>query len=745
MINYLQSLTAEGETLLIVKQKPSGAWVPALPDKWKAGQSWYGNTGSFILDRMKDGLSASKANCTHVIAALLDDIGTKSKAPTLPPTWIMETSAGNYQWGYAFSDQPTTGEYSAFITAAADAGYTDPGATNAVRNFRLPGSINLKPGKQNFEARLVEFHPERQYTLQELIDALGVVPKEASTSTIQVTLADDGTDDVLAWLSEVGLVTEKGNSSGWWGVVCPNAEEHTDGESSGRYFPATRSYSCLHAHCMELTSEVFLKWVADAGGPDREHGLRSELLVKTMGKVLSVIKPTAAFPNVAAARIEEVRRKELGRVEKADWYARFGYVAPDDTYFDLQDRTEITRKAFNALYRHIGNVSRHSTARIEASVCFDQWRQDMGAPALSGITYAAGGTELVTRDGDVYGNRWRNARPLGAAGDITPWLEHCARLVPDAAEREHTFDIMACKVQRPDIKINHAVLHAGREGCGKDSYWAPMIWAVCGPDQRNYGLLDMDTLTSQFHYALESEIVVFNELKEPDAKERRSLANKLKPIIAAPPEFLAINRKGLSPYMMVNRVLVLAFSNEQVPISLPSQDRRWFCLWSSSPRMSGEEGSRLWKWYKSSGFKSVAAWLAARDVSAFNPAAAPMVTDYKLNLLESGMSQAESYLVAAIRGRVGEFAAGVIGSPFHALCDRLMGAAPQGARIPQAALLHALDEAGWVDMGRIKSREHGTRKHVYCAPEMAGHTLSDLRAIVEDEKKPGMVPGLRAV
>jgi hypothetical protein len=45
-----------------------------------------------------------------------------------------------------------------------------------------------------------------------------------------------------------------------------------------------------------------------------------------------------------------------------------------------------------------------------------------------------------------------------------------------------------------------------------------------------------------------------NELKEPDAKERRALANKLKPIIAAPPEMLTVNRKGLHPYQMANRV-----------------------------------------------------------------------------------------------------------------------------------------------------------------------------------------------
>jgi hypothetical protein len=49
----------------------------------------------------------------------------------------------------------------------------------------------------------------------------------------------------------------------------------------------------------------------------------------------------------------------------------------------------------------------------------------------------------------------------------------------------------------------------------------------------------------------------------------------------------------------------------------------------------------------------------------------------------------------------------------------------------QGALLHALKEAGWVDMGRIKSREHDNRKHVFCAPDMAGMSKSELRRMVE--------------
>lgn len=763
-LEYITKLAPEGETALFVKQKPQlkdgelqfhadGAikctWPAYLPTaRMKDTESWYGNTGSFIVDRFTDGKpSASAANCEYVLVMMLDDVGDPAKTtktPELPPTWIMETSEGSFQWGYAFSEQPSKGEYTAAIKAIAAAGYSDPGATNAVRNFRLPGSINLKPGKGNFAAKLVEFHPEREYTLGQICTALNVSPEPADTTSVgAIRLKDTGKDKVLTWLNEQGLVLSNANHEGWLSIICPNKDQHSDGNPEARYKPLDRSFCCYHAHCQGLSSQAFLDWVADNGGPEVDHGLRDELLAATMDVALSKLQPSDMFTDDAAKIIAEVERKELGRIEKAQWYERFAYIQDDESYFDLVDRREISRSTFNALFRHIACKSIHTGRRVEASVCFDENRQANGAKALVGITYAAGESVLVSRDGDVYGNRWRDARPDVAdapVGDISMWLDHCKTLVPEETELEHLFNIMAFKVQHPEIKINHAVLHAGDEGCGKDTFWAPFIWAVCGDHLKNRGIMDNNSINSQWGYQLESEILLINELKEPDAAARRQLANQLKPIIAAPPEMLPINRKGLHPYMMANRLFVLAFSNDPVPISLASQDRRWFCIWSSAPRIDASVAQRLWAWYKSGGFASIARWLHARDVSQFNPAAAPPMTEFKMNLVEHGMSMAESYLVELMRNRAGEFQRGVIGSPFHSLCDRLAGAAPAGVKIPQAALLHALKEAGWVDCGRLMSRDYPSKKHVFAAPEVfSALSKSELRRAVEDTPAPGLV------
>ena len=750
-IEYLTSLAPEGETFLCVRQKPrlvdgqiqlhedgavKATWPAFLPShRRKEGQAWYGNTASFIIDRFKDGhVSASAANCEYVLVMVLDDVGSEktTQLPPLEPTWIMETSEGSFQWGYVFSEQPTKDEFSAAIVAIAEAGYTDRGAINAVRNFRLPGSVNLKPGRDNFASVLREFHPERDFTLAQIIEAFGVTPAPIGSSAFRpIRLSDTGSDDVLVWLSENGKLLSPPNREGWAGVVCPNASSHSDGNPEGRYLPATRAFCCYHSHCGEIGSRAFLDWVAEQGGPAHDPGLREELLAMAMETALSKLKPTEAFPNAAAAVIAEVDRKEHGRLVKAEWFTRFAYLQDDDAYFDMLDRRDISRSAFNATFRHVSCKSIHNGRKIEASNCFDELRQEKGARVLVGMTYAAGEDVLCAREGLVYANRWRNARPSGTPGDVSPWLAHVERMIPDVAEREHVLNVMAHKLQHPNSKINHAVLHAGKPGSGKDTMWAPFLWAIGGKSLANVYQVKNDEITSQWGYSLESEVIVIQELRQAEAKDRRALENQLKPIIAAPPELLSVNRKGMHPYQALNRVFVLAFSNERVAINLPSDDRRWFVTWSEAPRMTPNEARQLWAWYESGGFAAVAAWLAARDVSAFNPGAAPMLTEAKAIMVEAGLSGAESFLVEMMRNRIGEFARGVVGAPWHALCDRIQGQAPTGTKLVQGALLHAFKEAGWIDMGRLASRAHGTKKHIFAAPDMQHLSRTELREMIE--------------
>lgn len=750
---YLESLAAEGETLLYVLQKPlqpvayhaNGAlkatWPAFVPGKARRAGAWYANTAAFINDRMAERVSAAAANCEFVLVMVLDDVGTKSKTPPLEPTWKMETSPDNFQWGYAFDfdHQPRKGEFAAAIRAIADAGYTDPGACNPVRNFRVPGSVNLKQGREAFEARLVEFHPKRQFTLAQICTALGVTPGPAeSDGPRALRVADDGSDDVFAWLNEQGMVYSRVNGEGWAGVLCPNADAHTDGSPEGRYMPANRAFCCLHGHCIDWGSERFLTWVASRGGPVQSVGLREELIVARLAGALPA--PTPAQAADAQRVIDEVERKEAGRVEQAGWYERFCYLHTDDGYFDLLERKQYSRQNFNATFRHIGCLSIHAGAngkprRVEASISFDENRVAMNARTALGVTYAAGDDVLVARGGDVHANLWRDARPRGVAGqDVSVWLRHVERMIPEASEREHVLNWMAHKVQFPRIKINHGILHGGTPGSGKDTLWEPFLYAVGGSTRDNVALVRNEELASAWGYSLMCEVLVVNELRQTEAADRRALENRLKPLLAAPPELLSVNRKGLHPFDLPNRLAVVAFSNERMAITLPSDDRRWFVLWSHAGRLSDEEAGRIWSWYGSGGRDAVAGWLAARDVSAWSPAAPPAWTDAKAAMISAGMSPAESAVCELMRDRRGEFARGAVMGPWQPLCERLGMYMPAGVRCGPMTLFHAAREAGWIDIGRVKTVEHPTRVHILAAPDLIERvsSYSDIRRLLAE-------------
>jgi hypothetical protein len=51
-----------------------------------------------------------------------------------------------------------------------------------------------------------------------------------------------------------------------------------------------------------------------------------------------------------------------------------------------------------------------------------------------------------------------------------------------------------------------------------------------------------------------------------------------------------------------------------------------------------------------------------------------------------------------------------------------------------------LKEAGWVDCGRLKSRDFDNKKHIFAAPELATTlSKSELRAAVEHPPSPKLV------
>ena len=169
-----------------------GGW-PAVPINRLHGTlpinaNNYLNCASFIPSQ--DGLiKARKDNFAATHFLMLDDVGSKvpfSLLAEFKPSWLIETSAGNYQAGIIL-DSPITdhGQLTQLLTAIINAGLCDPGATGpATRWARLPQGINgkpkyISPSGDAFRCRLVHWASNRRYTVSQVVEGLGLPPLTA--------------------------------------------------------------------------------------------------------------------------------------------------------------------------------------------------------------------------------------------------------------------------------------------------------------------------------------------------------------------------------------------------------------------------------------------------------------------------------------------------------------------------------------------------------------------------------------
>jgi hypothetical protein len=212
-----------------------------------------------------------KSHFQELCAVMLDDIGSKVAMDrlTLPPSWLLETSPGNYQAGYIL-DEPITDCKTAdrLMDAIISAGLCDPGSNGpTTRLARLPIAVN---GKHDplFCCRMNTWEPDRRYSVQDLITGLNLEmletkrPKNQKLPKTKVKQIDDDSvwiprpkeNAILNSLKQRNLYkTPLG--SGKHDVTCPWVTEHTDAVDGGTaYFESDDNwpiggFKCLHGHC----------------------------------------------------------------------------------------------------------------------------------------------------------------------------------------------------------------------------------------------------------------------------------------------------------------------------------------------------------------------------------------------------------------------------------------------------------------------------------------------------------------
>ncbi|MBR1193973.1 primase-helicase family protein [Bradyrhizobium sp. AUGA SZCCT0160] len=212
----------------------------------------------------------------------------------------------------------------------------------------------------------------------------------------------------------------------------------------------------------------------------------------------------------------------------------------------------------------------------------------------------------------------------GDARRADKWREHLRTVY--AAEADHIEQWLAQRVQRPGVKVNHALVLGGSQGTGKDTLLEP-VRAGIGP--WNWQDISPVQMLGRFNGWAKAVVVRVNEARDLGDVDRFGFYDHSKTYIAAPPDVIRVDEKNLREHYVANVMGVIITTNNRVDgLYLPADDRRHFVAWSELTRDAFTEGywSDLWGWYERGGIGDVVAFLRSMDLSRFDAKAPPPKT-----------------------------------------------------------------------------------------------------------------------
>lgn len=336
--------------------------------------------------------------------------------------------------------------------------------------------------------------------------------------------------------------------------------------------------------------------------------------------------------------IEQVSKPE----QEGEGIAIEDFVAllPQSLYIFTPCREPWVAKSVNSRLGRVPVLDRHGQAKhkngklvtVPATNWLDQNR------AVTQMTWAPGWPMLIegrmvvdggwiTRKRVTCFNLYRPPRlELGDANTAGPWLDLVFKIFK-REDAEHIIRWLAQRVQKPQEKINHALVLGGAPGVGKDSLLEPVKYAV-GP--WNFHDISPTHLLGDFNGFAKSVILRVNEARDLGGANRFAFYDKAKIYNAAPPDVLRVNEKFLKEHYVFNCVGCIYTTNYKTDgIYLPADDRRHYVAWATRTQadFEAEYWNTLWRWYATGGFGHVAAYLAELDLSGFDAKTPPPKTE----------------------------------------------------------------------------------------------------------------------
>ena len=633
------------EHILIGQMLPGEGGFRMAPADSRAVDSWLRHTESpalyYNVSTVKEPSDEGaqwrrrKEDCLMAYVLVLDDVGTKAVAPPVEPSYKLESSAGNFQWGYILNPTDQLERYEAVVDAVAELGFADKGAGGYNRLMRIPGSVNTKPGRDAFVSRVAEWHPDRFWELDELATQLGVdlenmhVRPPVSISSIGSVVDNAIEDPLLTWLSDNGhVVNDTGGQ--WVEIRCPWSDQHTTGSDTAGYSPLgrgdngweeRRGFKCQHEHCRERAFSDLRDWAAPQGGP----------LVQGHDPLPWL---QARYTYIGdEKKVADMVQRPLGGVWVYDLEA-WSNMHAQRVMLPGRDRPVLIKSAF---------------------------LESRDTVIASTLLYVPGGDPVAEVHEQQVVNTYIEPRHMETDEDPEIFLEHIGYLIPDAGERECFLNWLAFKFQNP-AQRSYAVVLVAEDAFGIGRSWVGRMLAKALQGHVSSAtlsqLIGKGTSADRTYndWMTGCQFLIVDEAKDVSREDFWSAYETFKTRIDTSPVTFRSNAKYGKTKDDTMWFNCLIFTNHADAMMIPDDDRRIAVLSNPTTKRDDEYYERLHTALDTEHeARRLFWWLKRKDISKFNSARPPM-TAAKIQMIEASKSPTDEIYEHLVENLEGDLA-----------------------------------------------------------------------------------------
>ena len=307
------------------------------------------------------------------------------------------------------------------------------------------------------------------------------------------------------------------------------------------------------------------------------------------GKVKAKWKDlTGDMPRIGFVR-ELIRYESKEIISAPPWVKPWVYCSQVDELFNIVNRTQMTRAAFNVSHarylltptERLEGKSVPETQPVDAVVNLYQ------VPVVYNRMFMPGQPALYSVNGVDYANSYTEEGIPELPGELSPveeeaiqiFLGHLEHIIANEDDRMVFLDFLTYIVQNPGSRINWAILLQGAEGDGK-SFFISALAAVMG--ENNVNMISGKALEEKYNPWAENALVCFIEDVRLHGNNRFDAINTLKPMITNPT--VSIRRMQTNVYTVVNTMNYIMTANVKDAMPVGEEDSRIFPIFTRFQR-----------------------------------------------------------------------------------------------------------------------------------------------------------------